>query len=70
LWRKVAVGDCSTGYIPASFAALGCFVARISNLYRTTPHLLQILVWKELNYGSMREKEKQLVVSEVRAQSR
>lgn len=26
---------------------------------------LQILVWKELNYGSMREKEKQLVVSEV-----
>lgn len=25
----------------------------------------QILVWKELNYGSMREKEKQLVVSEV-----
>jgi serine/threonine protein kinase len=26
----------------------------------------RILVWKELNYGSMREKEKQLVVSEVR----
>lgn len=25
----------------------------------------RILVWKELNYGSMREKEKQLVVSEV-----
>lgn len=25
----------------------------------------QILVWKELNYGHMREKEKQLVVSEV-----
>lgn len=25
----------------------------------------QILVWKELNYGQMREKEKQLVVSEV-----
>ncbi len=25
----------------------------------------QIMVWKELNYGSMREKEKQLVVSEV-----
>jgi len=24
------------------------------------------MVWKELNYGSMREKEKQLVVSEVR----
>lgn len=26
---------------------------------------MQILVWKELNYGQMREKEKQLVVSEV-----
>lgn len=26
---------------------------------------LQILVWKELNYGCMRDKEKQLVVSEV-----
>lgn len=25
----------------------------------------RVLVWKELNYGSMREKEKQLVVSEV-----
>jgi len=23
-------------------------------------------VWKELNYGAMREKEKQLIVSEVR----
>jgi len=23
------------------------------------------MVWKELNYGTMREKEKQLVVSEV-----
>jgi NIMA (never in mitosis gene a)-related kinase 2 len=27
--------------------------------------LAQILVWKELDYGHMREKEKQLVVSEV-----
>ncbi len=26
----------------------------------------RIMVWKELNYGNMREKEKQLVVSEVR----
>ncbi len=26
----------------------------------------RIMVWKELNYGTMREKEKQLVVSEVR----
>lgn len=26
----------------------------------------RILVWKEMNYGTMREKEKQLVVSEVR----
>ncbi len=26
---------------------------------------LQVLVWKELNYGHMSEKEKQLVVSEV-----
>lgn len=25
----------------------------------------RLLVWKELNYGSMRDKEKQLVVSEV-----
>jgi len=25
----------------------------------------RIMVWKELNYGTMREKEKQLVVSEV-----
>ena len=31
----------------------------------TTPLAPQILVWKELNYGHMREKEKQLVVSEV-----
>ena len=30
----------------------------------------QILVWKELNYGHMREKEKQLVVSEVSAHTR
>lgn len=28
----------------------------------------QILVWKELNYGHMRDKEKQLVVSEVRGE--
>jgi hypothetical protein len=26
----------------------------------------RIMVWKELNYGTLREKEKQLVVSEVR----
>ena len=26
----------------------------------------RVMVWKELNYGTMREKEKQLVVSEVR----
>ena len=25
----------------------------------------RILVWKEMNYGTMREKEKQLIVSEV-----
>lgn len=27
----------------------------------------QALVWKEVNYGAMSEKEKQLIVSEVRA---
>ena len=26
----------------------------------------QMLVWKEVNYGAMSEKEKQLIVSEVR----
>lgn len=37
---------------------------------RPTPvYLPQTLVWKELNYGIMREKEKQLIVSEVRTVS-
>ena len=30
----------------------------------------QMLVWKEVNYGAMSEKEKQLIVSEVRARLR
>ena len=30
----------------------------------------RLMVWKELNYGTMREKEKQLVVSEVRVCAR
>lgn len=30
----------------------------------------QALVWKEVNYGAMSEKEKQLIVSEVRQRTR
>ena len=51
------MGGCENGN------ANSLFNSRAMHSPLQTP--FQILVWKELNYGQMREKEKQLVVSEV-----
>ena len=51
-------------YEPLGVLSAGSF-GIVSKVKRK--HDGRVLVWKELNFGVMREKEKQLVVSEVRA---